>query len=848
VAQTTDPLAKDIRVALEMVQSQGVDKSVAFLRQKFGRKRKPPFADVLHRFASALSGGHPAESLQVVGAVLQDQAEHVGSLLLAAVLHDRLGDQRAALRCCEQVLSSSVATDRQIIAAANLLVRLEDAPRAHQAAAGAYERANRPIDSCAALLYIAQRSAHFPLVDQLTAQLRESYEKGDFASPAETPRQNVLWCGDLATNIRLTQFWSKQVLRIPPGTERSKAAPLDGRKIKVGYLSSDFREHPTSRLANGLFRNHDRTRFELYMYCSGWDDGSSMRKEVESHFDHVFSVARLSDAEAASLIRQHGIDVLVELNGPTRAHRMGILAHGPAPVQIDYLGWPGSVGGRVVDYVVGDEYTVPESAEKLYPEHVIRLSKTYQINDHASYELPAIPSRASLKLPEDRLVIGMFNAINKVSGEVWSAWMAILRRVPNSILWILNPGEVARKQLAAATKAAGVPLNRIIAAPFAKQAEHLARLQACDLIVDPWPYGGHTSTTDALFAGVPVVAMEGGNFAGRVSGGLLRAAGLEVLVRKDVDDYIRFAVHLLNNPAELARTREWVRDKAPKSALFDARLRTRELERAYETALKRALDGLRPCHMNFQKPVAIGAAKITPTDRAAVTPDGAPSEAEGPGTRISLVLVCGPWSSGTSAVAGLLARAGLQAPGPYVKVNDPRTSDTYEMKAFQAVLRTLASEQTLTRLADAKGSMATLRRFRDGLLRSSVDTVSSSPPVMLKHGLAALFLSELAELFDLRIVSVLRPLSDIENTRRRRKWKPSFGRMGAEVIYRATFDHLINSKTPFYMVRYEQLVSHPEAEMNGLFEFCGVAPTPADRASALEFISRRPGVEAPGAK
>ena len=840
-----DPSAVVARAAARC-RTGGAEEALTQLRSEHGRRRVPALRDMVFKLASALAPTQPADSLQMLNRLLKTEPAYLPALALAGPLHDSLGEKDMALERCVATLEHPDATSGQILAAANLLVRLEDKPRAYAAAVAAFDAAGRPLHLCVALLYIAQRVADFDRVAELTDQLAAEYAHGDYRRAAESPRQNVLWCGDLLTNIRVTEQWSRSHLPLPEHPLAPiQIAPVEGRRIRVGYLSSDFRDHPTSRLVNGLFRNHDRSRFELFMYCSGWDDQSAMRREVESHVDHVHSVAHLSNIDAARLMREHRIDILVELNGPTRAHRMGILCHRPAPVQIDYLGWPGSVGGRIVDYVVGDEYTVPEGVEKVYPERVIRLSKTYQVNDHAYYPLGSAPSRASLGLPESGLVLGMFNAINKVSGEVWAAWMEILRNVPDAVLWVLNPGEVARRHLASACKAAGVSVSRVIAAPYANQEQHLQRMQVCDLMLDPWPYGGHTSTTDALYAGVPVVAMAGQNFAGRVSGGLLRAAGLEVLVRRDVRDYVTFAVNLLRNPSELARTREWVRDKAPRSALFDARLRTRELERAYETALKRVLEGLPPCHMNFQTPVAIDGQVTTPTARAESTPVSDSSALSEPSGRIPLIVVCGPWSSGTSAVAGLLARAGLQAPGPYVKVNDPRTRDTYEMKAFQAVLRTLASEQTLTRLADAKGSMATLRRFRDGLLRSSIDTASSSPPVMLKHGLAALFLNELAELFDVRIVSVLRPLSDIENTRRRRKWKPTFGRAGAEVIYSAVFHHLINSKTPFYMVRYEQLVSHPEAELNGLFEFCGVAPTPADRASALEFISRRPGVEAP---
>ncbi|TXI73814.1 MAG: glycosyl transferase family A, partial [Limnohabitans sp.] len=170
--------------------------------------------------------------------------------------------------------------------------------------------------------------------------------------------------------------------------------------MRVGYLSSDYRDHPTSRLLMGLLRHHNRQRVEVFLYCSGWDDGSALRKAVLAQAEHFCSVGELSDAQAAQRIRDDGIDVLVELNGPTRGNRLGVLAHRAAPVQIDYLGWPGSVGGQLVDYVVGDAYTVPAGREQQYPEKVIRLNRVYQINDHAAMPRRVPPSRRALGLPE----------------------------------------------------------------------------------------------------------------------------------------------------------------------------------------------------------------------------------------------------------------------------------------------------------------------------------------------------------------------------------------------------------------------------------------------------------------
>ena len=217
---------------------------------------------------------------------------------------------------------------------------------------------------------------------------------------------------------------------------------------------------------------------------------------------------------------------------------------------------------------------------------------------------------------------------------------------------------------------------------------------------------------------------------------------------------------------------------------------------------------------------------------------GISSAGTGVAVRPRLVLVCGPWSSGSSAVAGLLANAGLQAPGPYFPVNDPRTAATYEMQAFRRVLNTLASEQTLQRTASPDQALQALKRFRDEALLPVVRWGEGDAPVMLKHGLAMLFLDELAELFDVRLVGVLRPLQAIEATRLRRGWHAGLGQRGAQVLYQGLFAHMVDTATPFHLLRYPDLLSGPDTELDKLMDFCGWTPSAAQRTAALGFVRR----------
>lgn len=561
-------------------------------------------ARVLTNLASKIQLQDPGRALPLLEKSFELAPDFVTPRAMACSLYDRTGQQQKGRQAALFILESQGASPEQKLVAADYLVRfVADSKTALDAAHAAFEALGCPLRWASLVLEIALKTGDWALVPQLTQQLTQAHLDGKDDEANEKPRTHLLWCANEEHNLKVVKNWNRRQLPLPkeplPAPE---IEPLVGRRLRVGYLSSDFREHPTSRLVNGLFRHHDRNVVEPFLYCSGWDDKSDMRREVVSHFEHVHSVQGITDKAAAEMIRSHKIDVLVELNGPTRAQRMGILAYRPAPVQIDYLGWPGSVGGRVVDYVVGDAYTVPLGAEKAYPEKVIRLDATYQVNDYAAQPRQPKVSRASQGLPEGVPVLGMFNAINKVREDVWAVWMRIMREVPDAILWTLDPGEHGRVCIAKYTKAHGVLPKRIFIAPPKKQKEHLARMQCADLMLDPWPYGGHTTTADALFAGVPVLALEGTNFAGRVSGGLLRAAGLPELVQPDTDAYVAKAVSLLRNPVQLQRLHQYLRDMVRSTNALDARGKARQFEAAYKIALERVMAGKKPVHINLQMP------------------------------------------------------------------------------------------------------------------------------------------------------------------------------------------------------------------------------------------------------
>lgn len=426
------------------------------------------------------------------------------------------------------------------------------------------------------LLRVALQVADWNMSSDVIGRLNKNYSKKN--SPIyETPRTHLLWCDDQILNNRVMASFSKK-------NYPSKDIPrpiYENKKIRIGYISYDFRDHPTSLLVMGLLRHHNQDIFEIYGYCLSYDDGSALRRDIQSRFNHFKHVQNSSDEQIAEQIKKDQIDILIDLNGLTEGSRYGVFALRPAGVVISYLGFPGSVGNRFIDYVIGDEYTITENLKKHYPEKVIRLPWTYQINDYRARYLPPKAIKIPHAVIDNGPILGMFNNINKVRAECWDAWLEILTEVKGSQLWILDPGNVAQKNILKYCKNKNFNESRIIFVPKMKQEAHLKRLQWCDLMLDPWPYGGHTTTADAIFAGVPVVTLSGNNFASRVSAGLLKAAYLDGLVATTIDEYKKIAVKTLSNLPSLRKQKKQIIDQKMTIPIFDSVNRTVQIERSY---------------------------------------------------------------------------------------------------------------------------------------------------------------------------------------------------------------------------------------------------------------------------
>jgi predicted O-linked N-acetylglucosamine transferase (SPINDLY family) len=384
-----------------------------------------------------------------------------------------------------------------------------------------------------------------------------------------------------------------RIAPLPPSTRPPRP---EGERLRIGYLSNDFHHHATAMLMVEMLERHDRSRFDVRLYSYAHDDGTPMRRRVAASSEHFVDVTRMSDREAAQRIRDDGIDVLVDLKGYTRGSRMHLLAYRPAPVQAQFLGYPGTTGADCVDYVIGDATVTPLSMAECFSERIAQLPDCYQPNDRARPLPPAAP-RADCGLPEGAFVFCCFNSNYKITERVFDRWCAVLRAVPGSVLWLYEANPQASRNLLREAAARGVDASRIVFAPFLPVERHIARLRNADLFLDTLPYNAHTTASDALWAGVPLLTCIGGTFAGRVAASLLRTVGLPQLVTESMDAYERLAIELARDPGALAAIRAHLEAVRGTTPLFDAQRFARSIEALYERMAARHRLGLLPDHL-----------------------------------------------------------------------------------------------------------------------------------------------------------------------------------------------------------------------------------------------------------
>jgi predicted O-linked N-acetylglucosamine transferase (SPINDLY family) len=385
---------------------------------------------------------------------------------------------------------------------------------------------------------------------------------------------------DAALQRRCAENYVRLTVPARPPLSDRKAYGHD--RIRLAYLSADFHQHPTAQLLAELFERHDRSRFEVTAIAFGPDDNSAMRARMKKAFDRFEDVRGKSDAEVAQMLRTHEIDIAVDLNGHTADARPGIFAHRPAPVQVNYLVYPGTTGANFMDVVLADRIVLPADQQPFFSEKIRHLPDCYQAND-ATRIVPQPPSRAEAGLPENGFVFCCFNNSWKITAAVFDIWMRLLSQVPDSLLWLLD--SPAADNLRAEAAARGVAPGRLVFAPKLPPDQHLARHRLADLFLDTLPYNAHTTCSDALWAGLPVVTCYGKAFPGRVAASLLKAMDMPELVTVSPEKYEELALDLAKNPPLLQATAEKLARNRKTAPLFDSEKFRKAIEAAYEAML-----------------------------------------------------------------------------------------------------------------------------------------------------------------------------------------------------------------------------------------------------------------------
>ncbi len=356
----------------------------------------------------------------------------------------------------------------------------------------------------------------------------------------------------------------------------------DHDKLRIGYLSADYHEHATSYLLAEIIELHDRTRFKIFAYSYGPDDESHMRKRMQTAFDEFHEIRHLPHEAAARKIFDDEIDILIDLKGYTKDTRMQITALRPAPVQVNWLGYPGTLGHpRLADYLIGDPVVTPFEHAAQYSETLALMPHCYQPNDRRR-PIGALPMRSEAGLPNQGFVFCSFNQSYKITRSIFDLWCRLLETLPGSVLWLLQSNPAAQNNLLKEAKARGISADRLIFAPKLPLSAHLARLQLADLALDTYPVTSHTTASDALWAGVPLVTRIGETFVTRVAASLLHAAGMSELVTDSADAYLRLALDLARQPKRLEQLRTQLIEGRINCALFDSKRFTIDLERLYQ--------------------------------------------------------------------------------------------------------------------------------------------------------------------------------------------------------------------------------------------------------------------------
>jgi predicted O-linked N-acetylglucosamine transferase (SPINDLY family) len=548
----------------------------------------------LARAAALMSGKPPEQSIRVLEQVVEQAPDSIDAWNELGEANRVLGRFEPSSECFRRALQIDAGNRTALIGFARTLQRM-----------ARYEDASLVLERTWALwpdtaliggqlMHCKMMMCDWLRVDELRRRIEADIDAGSTitepfglqgycASPAILRR-----CAEVFTRT----FYPDRSAEMPPAPTRPA-----GERIRIGYVSGEFRHQATSILLTEVLELHDKSRFEVFAFDNGWDDGTDLRRRIVRAVDELVPIRVPDDRAAAEMVRKRGIDVLVNLNGFFGEARTGLFSLRPAPVQVNYLGFPGTMGAPYIDYILADRWVIPPEQHPHYTEAVVTLPDCYQPNDRRRRISDAPLSRRDVGLPDQAFVFCCFNNTYKVTPEVFSVWMRLLRQVPGSVLWLFANVPEAAANIVREAEAQGIDPSRVIPAPFLPLDVHLARLRMADLFLDTWPYNAHTTGSDALWAGVPVLTVTGDSFPSRVGASLLDAVGLPELITGSLAAYEALALHLARDRAALASLRARLAAARDKAALFDTPRLVRHIEAAYEGMVARARAGEPPAPM-----------------------------------------------------------------------------------------------------------------------------------------------------------------------------------------------------------------------------------------------------------
>jgi len=592
------------------LEDQGqLDEAVACFRRAL--QIKPDYAEAYFSLGNALKHqGHLVEPITCYQRALQLKPDYAEAHNSLGGILQRQGRLDEAIACYQRALQLNPAN---AMIHYNLGSALQNQKKLDEALS-CYQRALqlRP-DFLGALSQLVHQLQHLCLWHDLADQSRRlidlvtrqaSREITDtvppfifltLATPPTTAEQQ----------FRCACQWVEQYLKsamIQGQQARLARASPSPRKIVLGYLSADFRMHPVAQLSVQLLEQHDRNSFAVFGYSYGPDDGSPMRQRMANAVDRFVDLKDASYLEAAQRITGDGVDILVDLTGYTQYARTQILALRPAPIQVNYLGYTATMGAPFIDYILVDDFVVPAEQQPFIMEQLVHLPGCYQVSDNQRPISPDTPTRSACGLPEAGFVFCCFNNNYKISPQLFTVWMNLMKTVPGSVLWLLASNRFAPTNLCREAEARGVAAQRLVFAPRVPLAEHLARHRLADLFLDTFPFNAHVTASDALWAGCPVLTLAGQTFVSRVAGSLLRAMGLLELITTSLEAYQAMALRLARDADLLADLRARLAANRKTSRLFDAGQFVRNLEKAYVAMWETYRSGAGPRHFAVPEP------------------------------------------------------------------------------------------------------------------------------------------------------------------------------------------------------------------------------------------------------